>query len=139
MEESLKKLVYAGVGFAAQASEKFEKSIEELVKKGNIEEKEGKKIVNDFFAKSEKTKESFESKFKKTTEEIVTKFKLAPQSEVTALNKRIEKLEKWSHPDRQKQFNKVISTKKYPRQNSPIYIIRESCLIFSHEVVRRFA
>ena len=33
--------------------------------KGNIEEKEGKKIVNDFFAKSEKTKESFESKFKK--------------------------------------------------------------------------
>ena len=57
MEESLKKLVYAGVGFAAQASEKFEKSIEELVKKGNIEEKEGKKIVNDFFAKSEKTKE----------------------------------------------------------------------------------
>ncbi|MFT4969529.1 MAG: polyhydroxyalkanoate synthesis regulator phasin [Chitinophagales bacterium] len=94
MEESLKKLVYAGVGFAAQASEKFEKSINDLVKKGKIEEKEGKKIVDEFFSKSEKTKDSFESKFKKTTEEIVAKFKLAPQSEIKSLNKRIEKLEK---------------------------------------------
>lgn len=112
MEESLKKLVYAGVGFAAQASEKFEKSIEELVKKGNIEEKEGKKIVNDFFAKSEKTKESFESKFKKTTEEIVTKFKLAPQSEVTALKKRIEKLEKMlAKPTAKKTAKKTVVKK----------------------------
>lgn len=94
MEESLKKLVYAGVGFAAQASEKFEKSIADLVKKGKIEEKEGKKIVDEFFAKSSKTKETFESKFKKTAEEVVSKFKFAPITEIKNLNKRIEKLEK---------------------------------------------
>mgnify|MGYP002628092234 CR=1 FL=1 len=94
MEEQLKKLVYAGVGFAAQASEKFEKSINDLVKKGKIEEKEGKKIVDEFFSKSEKTKDSFESKFKKTTEDIISKFKFAPQAEIKSLNKRIEKLEK---------------------------------------------
>lgn len=98
MEEQLKKLVYAGVGFAAQASEKFEKTINELVKKGKIEEKEGKKIVDEFFSKSEKTKESFETKFRKTTEDIVSKFKLAPQSEIKSLNKRIEKLEKMLAP-----------------------------------------
>ena len=118
MEESLKKLVYAGVGFAAQASEKFEKSIEELVKKGNIEEKEGKKIVNDFFAKSEKTKESFESKFKKTTEEIVTKFKLAPQSEVKALNKRIEKLEKMLAKPAAKKTTRKPAAKKTTKKAS---------------------
>jgi polyhydroxyalkanoate synthesis regulator phasin len=94
MEEQLKKLVYAGVGFAAQASEKFEKSINDLVKKGKIEEKEGKKIVDEFFSKSEKTKDSFESQFKKTTEDIISKFKFAPQAEIKSLNKRIEKLEK---------------------------------------------
>lgn len=94
MEEQLKKLVYAGVGFAAQASEKFEKSITDLVKNGKIEEKEGKKIVDDFFSKTGKTKDSFETKFRKTTEDIVSKFKLAPQSEIKDLNKRIEKLEK---------------------------------------------
>jgi len=98
MEEQLKKLVYAGVGFAAQASEKFEKSINELVKKGRIEEKEGKKIVDEFFSKSEKTKDSFESKFRKTTEDIVSKFKFAPQAEIKSLNKRIEKLEKMLAP-----------------------------------------
>ncbi len=112
MEESLKKLVYAGVGFAAQASEKFEKSINDLVKKGKIEEKEGKKIVDDFFKKSEKTKDSFEAKFKSTAEEIIAKFKFAPQSEVEALNKRIAKLEKMvAKPAAKKTTRKPAATK----------------------------
>lgn len=94
MEDSLKKLVYAGVGFAAQATEKFEKSINDLVKKGKLEEKEGKKIVDDFFSKTEKTKDSFESKFKQVTEDVVSKLKFAPKNDVKSLTKRIEKLEK---------------------------------------------
>ncbi|MDA8980210.1 hypothetical protein N9G63_04130 [Chitinophagales bacterium] len=112
MEESLKKLVYAGVGFAAQASEKFEKSINDLVKKGKIEEKEGKKIVDDFFKKSEKTKDSFEAKFKSTAEEIIAKFKFAPQSEVEALNKRIAKLEKMVAKPAAKKTTRKPAAKK---------------------------
>ena len=95
MEESLKKLVYAGVGFAAQATEKFEKSIQELVKKGKIEEKEGKKIVNDFLSKSEKTKSNFEAKLKKTVEDVVSTIKVkTPGSDIKDLTKRIAALEK---------------------------------------------
>ena len=112
MEESLKKLVYAGVGFAAQASEKFEKSINDLVKKGKIEEKEGKKIVDDFFKKSEKTKDSFEAKFKSTAEEIIARFKFAPQSEVEALNKRIAKLEKMVAKPSAKKTTRKPAAKK---------------------------
>jgi polyhydroxyalkanoate synthesis regulator phasin len=112
MEESLKKLVYAGVGFAAQASEKFEKSINDLVKKGKIEEKEGKKIVDDFFKKSEKTKDSFEAKFKSTAEEIIARFKFAPQSEVEALNKRIAKLEKMVAKPAAKKTTRKPAAKK---------------------------
>lgn len=112
MEESLKKLVYAGVGFAAQASEKFEKSINDLVKKGKIEEKEGKKIVDDFFKKSEKTKDSFEAKFKSTAEEIIARFKFAPQSEVEALNKRIAKLEKMVAKPAAKKTTRKPTAKK---------------------------
>jgi polyhydroxyalkanoate synthesis regulator phasin len=94
MEESLKKLVYAGVGLAAQATEKFEKSVNELVKKGKLSDKEGKKIVDEFFSKTEKKKDTFESKFKKTAEEVIARFKFASQDEIKSLNKRIEVLEK---------------------------------------------
>lgn len=94
MEETLKKLVYAGVGFAAQATEKFETAVNDLVKKGKLSDKEGKKIVDDFFKKTEKKKDDFESKFKNITEEIVAKFNFAKQADLEALSKRVAKLEK---------------------------------------------
>jgi len=94
MEETLKKLVYAGVGLAAQATEKFEVAVNDLVKKGKLSDKEGKKIVDDFFKKTEQKKEDFESKFKSTTEEIVAKFNFAKQADFDALAKRVAKLEK---------------------------------------------
>lgn len=94
MEETLKKLVYAGVGFAAQATEKFESAVNDLVKKGKLSDKEGKKIVDEFFKKTEKKKETFESRFKNTTEEIVAKFNFATKADLDALSKRISKLEK---------------------------------------------
>lgn len=94
MEETIKKMVYAGVGLAAQATEKFEKTVTDLVKKGKISDKEGKKIVDDFFSKTEKKKDNFESKFKSTTEEIIEKFNFATKKDVSKLKKKIEQLEK---------------------------------------------
>jgi len=70
MEETLKKLVYAGVGFAAQATEKIEETVNDLINKGKITDKEGKKIVDEFLKKSEKKKGSYESKFKKAIEDV---------------------------------------------------------------------
>ena len=70
MEETLKKLVYAGVGLAAQATERIEETVNDLVKKGKISDKEGKKIVDEFFQKTEKKKETYESKFKKAVEDV---------------------------------------------------------------------
>lgn len=43
MEETFKKLIYAGVGLAAQATERIEETINDLISKGKITDKEGKK------------------------------------------------------------------------------------------------
>ena len=94
MEETLKKLVYAGVGLAAQATEKIEETVNDLVKKGKISDKEGKKIVDDFFKKSEKKKDSYESKFKSAIEEVTAKFNYVSAKDFDALVKRVAKLEK---------------------------------------------
>ena len=45
-QETLKSLLYAGVGFAAESSKKIQKNVDELIKKGKINEREGKKIVD---------------------------------------------------------------------------------------------
>lgn len=94
MEETLKKLVYAGVGLAAQATEKIEETVTDLIKKGKISDKEGKKIVDDFFKKSEKKKDSYESKFKTAIEEVTSKFNYVSSKDFDALVKRVAKLEK---------------------------------------------
>lgn len=119
MEETLKKLVYAGVGLAAQATEKFEVAVNDLVKKGKLSDKEGKKIVDDFFKKTEKKKEEFESKFKSTTEEVVAKFNFAKQTDLDELSKRIAKLEKAAKPAKKAPAKKPVAKKAPAKKATP--------------------
>ena len=110
MEETLKKLVYAGVGLAAQATEKIEETVNDLVKKGKISDKEGKKIVDDFFKKSEKKKDSYESKFKSAIKDVTEKFEYVIKSDYEKLAKRISELEK--------AMKKTSATKKTAAKKS---------------------
>jgi len=112
MEETLKKLVYAGVGLAAQATEKIEETVTDLINRGKISDKEGKKIVDDFFKKSEKKKDSYESKFKKAIEDVTTKFNYVKKSEFDALIKKVAKLEKEIKGTAKKTVAKKATTVK---------------------------
>lgn len=89
MEETFKKLLYAGVGLAAEASEKFEKSINELVDKGKLNETEAKKNIDEFFSKTAERRKEFEGKFN----EFVEKYGYSKNSDVQELRKRVEELE----------------------------------------------
>ena len=89
MEDSFKKLLYAGVGLAATATEKFEKTVDELVKKGKVTDSEGKRIVEEFLDKTNTKKEEFDEKFKG----FVEKLGYTKNSDVADLRKRIEELE----------------------------------------------
>ncbi len=93
MEDLFKKLLYAGAGLAVTAKENLEKSIDELVEKGKISDNEGKKIVDDFFEKTENRKKEFEEKLAKITEEIANKMNYVKKTDVDALVKRVEELE----------------------------------------------
>ena len=50
MEDTFKRLLYAGVGLAAEATDKIQAEIDKLVEKGKMSDVEGKKIVDDFLA-----------------------------------------------------------------------------------------
>lgn len=100
MEDAFKKLLYAGIGLAATATEKFEASVDELVAKGKVSDSEAKKLVEDFLDKTNTKKDDFEDKFKT----FVEKIGYTSNNDVEELRKRVEELEA--------QLGKKTSTKK---------------------------
>lgn len=93
MEKELKNLLYAGVDLAASASEKFQKSVSELVEKGSISQEDGKKWIDDMFSKTEERKAEFEKKYKDFTSKIKTTVKKTSEEEVEELRKKLADLE----------------------------------------------
>lgn len=70
----LKNIVYAGVGLAANTSDKVKETIDELVEKGKISDTEGRKIVDDFFKNTSEKREEFEAKIKELKEGVTSRF-----------------------------------------------------------------
>lgn len=93
MEDLIKKFVYTGVGIASLTAEKLQKSIDKLVDEEKISENEGKKIVDEFFEKTESKKKDIESQISKITEEVINKFDFSKAKEILDLNKRVKALE----------------------------------------------
>jgi len=89
LQDNLKKYFYSGVGLAAHTADVVQKSVNELVKKGKVSEADGKKLVGEAIKKVETRRPEIEAKYN----EAVHKFVKFSASEVSKLQKRIEKLE----------------------------------------------
>jgi polyhydroxyalkanoate synthesis regulator phasin len=91
MEDALKKFLYAGVELAAATSDRFQKQVTDLVKKGKISETEGKKLVDEFLDKADKGKKDLEKRYEALTEKLgVNK---SEEAELEKLKKKVSDLE----------------------------------------------
>ena len=109
MEEAFKKFLYAGVDLVAEASEKFQKSVTDLVEKGTISSTEGKKLVDEFLEKTEDRKEQFEEKFSEVKEKLGIVKKTA-EDELESLRTKVADLE--AKMKAEKTTTKTASTSK---------------------------
>ena len=89
MQETLRSLLYAGVGYAAKTSERVQRNVDDLVKKGKINEREGKKIVDHVVTNAEAKRKELETKLNK----VVDKYGKAGINQIQTLTKKIQKLE----------------------------------------------
>jgi polyhydroxyalkanoate synthesis regulator phasin len=94
IEDLVKTVIYTGVGVAATATEKLQKTVDELVERGKMPADEGRKVVKDFMKGSEERREEFEDRFKGSVKALVDKFDFPTKKDYEALVKRVEKLEK---------------------------------------------
>ncbi len=93
MSEFFRKSLLMGMGLAALTTEKIEKTVEELIKKGELSEQEGKEAVKEFIEKSKEIKREIGDKIEKTVSDSLKELNIPTRDEIDALKKRIEGLE----------------------------------------------
>ena len=94
MSDMFKKMGLFGIGVISLTQEKIEEFSQEMIKKGEISREEGKKFVKEVLSEQEKQMKEFEEKINQRVKETFEKSGVVMKSDVTALEKKIEKLEK---------------------------------------------
>lgn len=94
MLEFIKKSIMAGAGLAMMTAEKTQEFFEEMVKKGEISEKEAKDAVSDLLEKSKQLRKDLEEKTEKAVTSVLQRLQVPSRAEVEELKARIEQLEK---------------------------------------------
>ena len=101
--EATRKMVLASMGAMALAQEEVEQFVGKLVERGEIAEKEGKKLVREAMDRRKKETKKAEGELDKRMEEILARMNVPSKSDidalsakVTALTKKVDELKKES-------------------------------------------
>ncbi len=94
MFEFIKKAIFIGAGLASMTAEKIEEAVAEIVRKGEISEKQGRELIQELKDRSGKARKDLGDRVEKMIEEALQKMKIPTRKEVDELKARIEKLEK---------------------------------------------
>ena len=93
MYDLIKKTILASVGFGVMTKEKIEEIGKEMIKKGEVSEKEGKEFIDSLLKKSEEAQKEIETKVYRMIQDSLKKMNLATKEDITRLNKKITRLE----------------------------------------------
>jgi polyhydroxyalkanoate synthesis regulator phasin len=94
MLEFIKKAILIGAGLASMTAEKIEEAVAEIVRKGEISEKQGRDLVQDLKERSGKARKDLGDRVEKMIEDSLQKLKIPSRKEIDELKARIDRLEK---------------------------------------------
>ena len=94
MLEFIKKAIFIGAGLASMTAEKIEEAVAEIVRKGEISEKQGRELIQDLKDRSGKARKDLGDRVEKMIEEALQRLKIPTRKEVDDLKARVEALEK---------------------------------------------
>lgn len=93
MEDILKKLIYTGVGFFSLTASKVKEAVDKLIHDRKITEEEGKKLVDDFLAKTKEQRKEFEEQLRAASSKFSKESETSSEETISTLKKRIQELE----------------------------------------------
>lgn len=90
----LEKVILSGLGLASLTQEKAQKLVDELVKEGEMTEKDGAVMAKKVMDNIEKSRKEMEGKVDKTVKEIIAKANISSKKDLAALEKKIDEINK---------------------------------------------
>lgn len=94
MFELFKKTIWLGAGLAVMTTEKIEDAVAEIIKKGQLSEKEGKELMADLVEQSKNAKRKLAEKVEKIINHTLQKMNIPSRKEMEELRARVARLEK---------------------------------------------
>jgi len=92
--EATRKVLLASIGAVALAQEEIEVFVNKLVERGEIAEKDGKKLVRDVMEKRKKEAKKAEDELDKRLEDLLDRMNVPTKSDIEALSAKITALSK---------------------------------------------
>jgi poly(hydroxyalkanoate) granule-associated protein len=92
--DATRKVLLASIGAVAIAQEELEAFVNKLVERGEIAEKDGKKLVRDVMERRKKEAKKAEDELDKRMEEILDRMNVPTKSDIEALSAKITALTK---------------------------------------------
>ncbi len=94
MFEFIKKAIFIGAGLASMTADKIEETVNEIVKKGDLTEKQGRELIQELKERSTKVRRELVEKIEKIVNDTLQKLNIPTRKEIEELRERIERLEK---------------------------------------------
>lgn len=94
MLDSVKRLLYFGIGAAALSADKARDLIDDLVKQGEMTAEEGKKIYEELISRGERERSELDSHIRSQLLQVLKDMGVADQAKVTSIESRLEELER---------------------------------------------
>lgn len=94
MLSAVRKVLLAGIGVVALAQDEVEDFVTKLVERGEIAEKDGKKLVHEVIDKRKERTGKVEDEFTKRVEVILNRLNVPSKADIEALSEKIAALSK---------------------------------------------
>ncbi|ADU28900.1 phasin family protein [Evansella cellulosilytica] len=93
MRSTVGKAISLGLGLAIAGKEQIEKTVDELVKRGEVKKEESKALIDELLRKGDETKEQMEEIVKERVDAILGDSKLVRKKDLIEIERRLAKLE----------------------------------------------
>ncbi|PTM59996.1 phasin family protein [Desmospora activa] len=93
MKDWMKKGMAAGLGLAVISKERIEKTVQELVKKGEMTPKASRELLDQLIARGEQEQQALEDTIQTQVQKTLHDWNVATQDDIHRLERRIQMLE----------------------------------------------
>ncbi len=92
--DALRKVLLASIGAVALAQEEIDEFVNRLIERGEIAEKDGKKLAKEVMEKRKKTTKKAETEINKQFEGVMERMSIPTKDDIAQLSKKIAELSK---------------------------------------------